>query len=64
MPSMRLTASPMNNGTRVLSTKAIDEHAEIRERARHEMFDLLTAEPEPAATKNVRPPVEIASFEC
>ncbi|HEX5895516.1 MAG TPA: hypothetical protein VFY47_04245 [Thermoleophilaceae bacterium] len=54
----------MNNGTRVLSTKAIDEHAEIRERARHEMFDLLTAEPEPAATKNVRPPVEIASFEC
>ena len=54
----------MNNGTRVSSTKALDEHAEIRERARREMFELLTAEPEPVATKSVRPPVQIATFEC
>jgi hypothetical protein len=27
-----------------------DEHAATRDRARREMFDLLTAEPEPVAT--------------
>jgi hypothetical protein len=31
---------------------------------RNEMFALLTADPEHVATKSVRPPVQIASFEC
>jgi HK97 family phage prohead protease len=56
--------APMNAETRVLSTKALDENAELRDRARREMFELLTAEPEPVATKSIDLPVQIASFEC
>jgi hypothetical protein len=56
--------APMNAETRVLATKAIDDHHAIREKARAEMFELLTAEPEPVATKALKPPIQIASFEC
>jgi hypothetical protein len=34
-----------------------------RQVVRREMFELLTAEPESVATKAVRPPVQIASFD-
>jgi hypothetical protein len=36
----------------------------IRVKARREMFDLLTAEPEPVAIKSLPLPVQIASFEA
>jgi HK97 family phage prohead protease len=58
------TPAPMNAETRVLATKAVDEHDAIREQARDEMARILTATPEPVATKAVRPPVQVASFEC
>ena len=58
------TPSPMNNGTRVLATKALDDYDQIRTKARDDMLALLTAEPEPVATKSVRPPVEIATVDC
>ena len=57
------TPTPMNNATRVLSTKAIDDYAALRDESRREMYELLTAEPEPVATKRVQP-VRVASFEC
>jgi phage head maturation protease len=56
------TPAPMNAQTRVLATKAIDEHAAIRTQARRDMFALLTTA-EPVATKSVKP-IQIASFEC
>jgi HK97 family phage prohead protease len=56
--------TPMNNGTRVLSTKALDDRADIREKARREMFELLCATPEPVATKSLPLPVQIASYEA
>ena len=39
----------------MLATKALDDYDQIRTKARREMFDLLTAEPEPVATKAVKP---------
>jgi HK97 family phage prohead protease len=58
------TPTPMNNGTRVLATKALDEHAAIRDKARRDMVDLLNTV-EPVATKSIeRPPVQVASFEA
>lgn len=62
--ALTATPTPMNNGTRVLATKALDDHAAIRARARDEMFELLTADPEPVATKSVDAPVQIARFDC
>ena len=59
-----VTPGPMNPETRVLATKALDEHAAMKARFRDEMYALLTAEPEPVATKSVRPPVQVASFDC
>ena len=48
----------------MLATKALDaEYTATRNRARDEMFDLLTAEPAPVATKSIDLPVQIASFE-
>jgi uncharacterized protein len=55
--------APMNAETRVLATKALDaEYAATRDRARREMFELLTTT-EPVATKSVQLPVQIATFE-
>jgi uncharacterized protein len=61
-----VTAGPMNAETRVLATKALDDHAAIRARARDEMFELLTAtDPE---AKSLPPksiePIKVATFEC
>lgn len=58
------TVAPMNADTRVLATKAIDEHDLIRTKARDEMFALLTADPDPVVTKSIDLPVQIASFDC
>jgi HK97 family phage prohead protease len=61
------TTGPMNNGTRVLSTKALDELDHVRTKARDDMLALLTAtEPSEKALphKSAEPPVQIASFEC
>ena len=43
----------------MLATKALDDYDQIRTKARREMFDLLTAEPEPVATKAVKLPVQV-----
>jgi phage head maturation protease len=59
-----VTAGPMNAQTGVLATKALDDHAAMKARFRDEMFDLLTVQPEPVATKSVRPSVQVASFDC
>jgi len=59
------TTAPMNNGTRVLSTKALDEYDHIRANARGDMTRVLAAtSPEPVANKSAELPVRIASFEC
>jgi HK97 family phage prohead protease len=57
------TPTPMNNGTRVLATKALDDHDQLRAQFRDDMLKALTST-EPVATKSVRPPVQIASFVC
>jgi HK97 family phage prohead protease len=59
-----VTAGPMNAQTRVLATKALDEHNTIRDRVRREMFEALAATLEPVTKSIDPPPVQIASFEC
>jgi HK97 family phage prohead protease len=60
------TTAPMNNGTRVLSTKALDELDHVRTKARDDMFALLTAadKGEKSVPRRAIDPVEIATFEC
>ena len=58
------TTAPMNNGTRVLSTKALDELDHVPTKARDDMLELLSATPEAVTTKSLPLPVQIASFEC
>jgi hypothetical protein len=38
--------------------------ARLRAEFRDDMYERLTADPEPAATKSVQLPVQVASFEC
>jgi len=46
------TSTPMNAGTRVLSTKAaMDEHDRLRDRVSRDMYELLTAPLAPGETK-------------
>ena len=58
------TPTPMNGDTRVLSTKALHDLDQVRTKARDDMLELLSATPEPVATKGLPKPVQIASFEC
>jgi phage head maturation protease len=60
------TTAPMNNGTRVLSTKALDELDHVRTKARDDMLQLLTAadKGEKSVPRRGTGPVEIATFEC
>jgi hypothetical protein len=48
----------------VLSTKALDDLDHVRTKARDDRLELLSATPEPVATKSLPLPVQIASFEC
>ncbi len=64
------TPTPMNNATRVLSTKAMAEYDRVRTKARDSMFDLLLSMPDEPSTKAAEPeckstgPVQVATFEC
>ena len=49
--------------THALDTRSAGDAA-VRDRAGADMLELLTAEPEPEATKSVEPPVRVATFEC
>ena len=57
--------APMNNGTRVLSTKALDEHDRIRDQWRDDMVRILNADTGQKAipTKPVGP-VQVATFDA
>jgi HK97 family phage prohead protease len=61
------TPTPMNNDTRVVSTKAIDERDRHREEAKRWMLDLLAAPAESKAVKRPRErsrgPVQVKTFE-
>jgi phage head maturation protease len=60
------TAAPMNNGTRVLSTKAVDEFDQVRAKYRDATLALLTATDTKPATpsRKATAPIQIATFEC
>jgi hypothetical protein len=59
-----VTPSAMNADTRVLSTKALDELNHVRSKARDDMLKLLDSVVEPAGTKTLPLPVQIASYEA
>jgi hypothetical protein len=57
----------MDNGTRVLSTKAVDEFDAVRTKARDHILALLaavdTGTKAITQSRKARPPVQIAEFE-
>jgi hypothetical protein len=57
----------MNNDTRVLSTKAMDEYDMVRQKTRDWMYKLLTSDLEQRAVEPERKSTEqfkVATFEC
>jgi phage head maturation protease len=60
-----VTPALMNADTRVLSTKALDDHDAIRTKARDDMLALLAAaDTEHKAITKSTAPVQIARFDC
>jgi HK97 family phage prohead protease len=65
------TSAPMNNGTRVLAVKALDddgavEFSRMRDEARDAMLDLLSHSAADHDSKSVKAsqPIKVATFEC